>query len=251
MRSRGFVLRNFGQCTSECGLAGPWQRCPVHYATFIASVLAAVHAGAIPVFCDVEPDTGLMDAASAQAVITERTAAIIPVHLYGQACNKDAIAALSRRHGLFVLEDAAQAHGASWRGERVGGLGDAAAFSFYPSKNLGALGEGGAVCTGDPELAESVSELRNIGRRRDGEHVRSGYNERQRHRHRQDQARSVVDGQQAPQEPVPSPVPASHQRPRQRRLGLGTARLAPGIERCHLGFLDQGGDVRHRQGSAS
>ena len=146
--------------------------------TFIASALAAVHAGATPVFCDVEPDTGLIDVASAQAVVSERTAAIIPVHLYGQACDMEAIAALARRHGLFVLEDAAQAHGASWRGERVGGLGDAAAFSFYPSKNLGALGEGGAVCTRDEELAGKVSELRNVGQRRAGEHVRLGYNER-------------------------------------------------------------------------
>jgi dTDP-3-amino-3,4,6-trideoxy-alpha-D-glucose transaminase len=146
--------------------------------TFIASALAAVHAGATPVFCDVEPDTGLMDAASAQAVVSEHTAAVIPVHLYGQACDMEAIAALAARHGLFVLEDAAQAHGASWRGERVGGLGDAAAFSFYPSKNLGALGEGGAVCTRDGDLAGKVSELRNVGQRRAGEHVRLGYNER-------------------------------------------------------------------------
>jgi dTDP-4-amino-4,6-dideoxygalactose transaminase len=136
--------------------------------TFIASALAAAHAGAIPVFCDVEPGTGLIDAASAQAVVTERTAAIIPVHLYGQACDMEAIAALARRRGLFVLEDAAQAHGASWRGQRVGGLGDAAAFSFYPSKNLGALGEGGAVCTRDRELAVKVSALRNVGRARGG-----------------------------------------------------------------------------------
>jgi dTDP-3-amino-3,4,6-trideoxy-alpha-D-glucose transaminase len=146
--------------------------------TFIASALAVMHAGATPVFCDVESDTGLIDSVSAQAVVTERTAAIMPVHLYGQACDMQAITALACRHGLFVLEDAAQAHGASWRGERVGGLGNAAAFSFYPSKNLGALGEGGAVCTRDGGLAGCVAELRNIGQRGAGEHVRLGYNER-------------------------------------------------------------------------
>lgn len=146
--------------------------------TFIASALGAVHAGATPVFCEVDLDTGLIDPVSAEAVITERTAAIVPVHLYGQACDMDAILTLARRHGLFVLEDAAQAHGATWRGQRVGGLGDAAAFSFYPSKNLGALGEGGAVCTRDAELASKVTQLRNIGKQANGEHIRVGYNER-------------------------------------------------------------------------
>jgi dTDP-4-amino-4,6-dideoxygalactose transaminase len=146
--------------------------------TFIASALAPLHAGATPVFCDVEAGTGLLDSASAHAAVTERTAAIIPVHLYGQACDMDAIAALARRHGLFVLEDAAHAHGATWRGKRVGGLGDAAAFSFYPSKNLGALGEGGAVCTRDGALAERVARLRDVGREARGEHVDVGYNER-------------------------------------------------------------------------
>jgi dTDP-4-amino-4,6-dideoxygalactose transaminase len=149
---------------------------PAH--TFIASALAVVHAGATPVFCDVEPDTGLLDAASAATVVSERTAAIIAVHLYGQACDMDAIQALADNHGLFVLEDAAQAHGASWRGRRVGGLGNAAAFSFYPSKNLGALGEGGAVCTEDANLAHMVATLRNVGRDGGGEYVELGYNER-------------------------------------------------------------------------
>jgi dTDP-4-amino-4,6-dideoxygalactose transaminase len=149
---------------------------PAH--TFIASALAVVHAGGTPVFCDVEPDTGLLDAVSAEAVVTERTAAIMAVHLYGQACDMDAVGVLARSCGLFVLEDAAQAHGATWRGERVGGLGDAAAFSFYPSKNLGALGEGGAVCTNDEELARKVAALRDVGRHRGGEHVELGYNER-------------------------------------------------------------------------
>jgi len=157
---------------------GPGDEVIVPGHTFIATALAVVHAGATPVFCDVEPDTALIDAASAEAVLTERTAAIIPVHLYGQAADMDAIAALGRRHALFVLEDAAQAHGATWRGQRVGGLGDAAAFSFYPSKNLGALGEGGAVCTDDTDLAQKVSRLRNVGQQSAGEHVALGFNER-------------------------------------------------------------------------
>jgi dTDP-4-amino-4,6-dideoxygalactose transaminase len=149
---------------------------PAH--TFIASALAVVHAGATPVFCDVEPDTGLIDAESAAAAISKRTAAIIAVHLYGQACDMDAVQALASAHGLFVLEDAAQAHGASWRARRVGGLGNAAAFSFYPSKNLGALGEGGAVCTDDARLAQMVASLRNVGRDGGVEYVELGYNER-------------------------------------------------------------------------
>ncbi len=149
---------------------------PAH--TFIASALAVVHAGATPVFCDVEADTALIDPASAEAVVTERTAAIIPVHLYGQAADMDAIVTLAGRHGLFVLEDAAQAHGATWRGQRVGALGDAAAFSFYPSKNLGALGEGGAVTTRNAELAQKIAVLRNVGQRAPGEHVALGFNER-------------------------------------------------------------------------
>ena len=149
---------------------------PAH--TFIASALGVLHAGATPVFCDVQPDTGLIDAASAEAVVGPRTAAIVAVHLYGQACDMKAINAVGRRHGLFVLEDAAQAHGAECGGERVGSLGDAAAFSFYPSKNLGALGDGGAVCSGDAKFAERVRELRHLGQRGKGEHVLVGYNER-------------------------------------------------------------------------
>jgi dTDP-4-amino-4,6-dideoxygalactose transaminase len=146
--------------------------------TFIASVLAVVHAGATPVFCDVERGTGLIDAESAAASVGPRTGAIIAVHLYGQACNMGPITALAARHGLFVLEDAAQAHGATCDGARVGSLGNAAAFSFYPSKNLGALGDGGAVSTSDSALAARMRELRNLGQRAKGEHVVAGFNER-------------------------------------------------------------------------
>src|SRR5205807_394414 len=139
--------------------------------TFIASALAVLHAGATPVFCDVDQDTGLLDPEAAAAVIGERTAAIMAVHLYGQACEMGPINALAGRRGLFVLEDAAQAHGATCDGTRVGSLGDAAAFSFYPSKNLGALGDGGAVCTSDAKLAARVRELRDLGRRGKAKHL--------------------------------------------------------------------------------
>jgi dTDP-4-amino-4,6-dideoxygalactose transaminase len=149
---------------------------PAH--TFIASALAVLHAGATPVFCDVDEHTGLIDPHAAAAVIGARTAAIVAVHLYGQACEMDPILALAGRHSLFVLEDAAQAHGATTEGRRVGSLSDAAAFSFYPSKNLGALGDGGAVCTADAELAARVRQLRNLGQRGKGEHILVGYNER-------------------------------------------------------------------------
>jgi dTDP-4-amino-4,6-dideoxygalactose transaminase len=146
--------------------------------TFIASALAVVHAGATPVFCDVDPGTGLIDPRSAEAAVGPRTAAIVAVHLYGQVCDMPAVRALARRHGLFVLEDAAQAHGATFAGRRAGGWGDAAAFSFYPSKNLGALGDGGAICTDDAELAARARALRHLGQRRKGEHRLVGYNER-------------------------------------------------------------------------
>ncbi|MBV9818315.1 MAG: DegT/DnrJ/EryC1/StrS family aminotransferase [Solirubrobacterales bacterium] len=149
---------------------------PAH--TFIASALGILHAGATPVFCDVEAATGLIDPASAASVVTDRTAAVIPVHLYGQVCDMDAIGSLADRHDLLILEDAAQAHGATWRGSRAGSLGAVAAFSFYPSKNLGALGDGGAICTRDPELAARARQLRHLGQRGKGEHVLAGFNER-------------------------------------------------------------------------
>lgn len=149
---------------------------PAH--TFIASALGAVHAGATPVLCDVDEATGLIDPAAARAAVTSRTAAIVAVHLYGQACDMDTINEIAKPRGLFVLEDVAQAHGALYKGRRVGSLGDAGAFSFYPSKNLGALGDGGAICTDDEMLAGRIRRLRNLGQRRKGEHVELGFNER-------------------------------------------------------------------------
>jgi dTDP-4-amino-4,6-dideoxygalactose transaminase len=149
---------------------------PAH--TFIASALGVLHAGATPVFCDVDPGTGLIDAAAAEAAIGPRTAAILAVHLYGQVCDMDALQAVADRHGLALFEDAAQAHGATYRGARAGSLGRAAAFSFYPSKNLGALGDGGAVVTGDAELADRVRRLRHLGQLGKGDHDLPGFNER-------------------------------------------------------------------------
>jgi dTDP-3-amino-3,4,6-trideoxy-alpha-D-glucose transaminase len=157
---------------------GPGDEVIVPAHTFIASALAVAHVGAIPVLCDVEDGTGLIDADAARAAIGPRTAAIIAVHLYGQTCNMAALEAVAKSHGLLLLEDAAQAHGAGYCGHRAGSLGAAAAFSFYPTKNLGALGDGGAVCTDDEVLAARIRRLRNLGRRSNGEHVELGYNER-------------------------------------------------------------------------
>ena len=164
------ILRGYG--------IGPRDEVIVPAHTFIASALAVAHVGATPVLCDVEEDTGLIDPAAARAAIGPRTVAIIAVQLYGQTCDMDALNRLARRHGLLVIEDAAQAHGARYRERPAGSLGAAAAFSFYPSKNLGALGDGGAVCTGDDVLAGRLRRLRNLGQRNKGEHVELGYNAR-------------------------------------------------------------------------
>ena len=157
---------------------GPGDEVVVPAHTFIASALAVAHAGAAPVFCDVDGGTGLIDPDAAAAAVTARTAAIVAVHLYGQCCDMDRLGELARGRGLFLLEDAAQAHGATWNGRRAGSLGDAAAFSFYPSKNLGALGDGGAVTTADAELAGRVRALRDLGQVGKGNHELTGYNER-------------------------------------------------------------------------
>jgi dTDP-3-amino-3,4,6-trideoxy-alpha-D-glucose transaminase len=170
--------------TAALGLAlraagiGPGDEVIVPAHTFIASALAVAHVGATPVLCDVDPGTGLIDPQAAHALVGPRTAGIVAVHLYGQACDVDAIREFADPAGLFVLEDAAQAHGATLRGRRVGSLGSAAAFSFYPSKNLGALGDGGAVCTDNAKLAERIRQLRHVGQRGKGDHVVLGVNER-------------------------------------------------------------------------
>lgn len=157
---------------------GPGDEVIVPAMTFIASALAVIHAGATPFLCDVKEGDGLIDLDSARAVVSERTAAIMPVHLYGQLCDMEEVGEFAARHGLAVIEDAAQAHGAGSAGRRAGSFGLAGAFSFYPSKNLGALGDGGAICTGDPQLAERARSLRDLGRGSDGVHRERGFNER-------------------------------------------------------------------------
>ncbi|MBL8536041.1 MAG: DegT/DnrJ/EryC1/StrS family aminotransferase [Hyphomonadaceae bacterium] len=146
--------------------------------TFVASVAAIWYTGAKPVFVDIDPATYLIDPAKIEAAITPRTKAILPVHLYGQACDMDAIMSIAKKHGLVVIEDACQAHGAEWNGKRVGGIGDMAAFSFYPGKNLGAYGEGGATTTNDAEYARKIRMLRDWGAEKKYMHVLKGYNMR-------------------------------------------------------------------------
>jgi dTDP-4-amino-4,6-dideoxygalactose transaminase len=146
--------------------------------TFIATAEAVSAIGAKPVFVDVCHDTLLMDPEMVEKAITSRTRVILPVHLYGQAVNMDPIVSIARRHELAVVEDAAQAHGARYRGRRVGNLGDAAAFSFYPGKNLGAYGDAGAVVTNRPEIAAWISKARNHGRASKYAHEFIGRNSR-------------------------------------------------------------------------
>jgi dTDP-4-amino-4,6-dideoxygalactose transaminase len=146
--------------------------------TFIASALAVIHAGARPVYVDVERGSGLLDPTAVEAAVGPATTAILAVHLYGQACAMDPLRELADRRGLLLLEDAAQAHGATYRGIRAGNLGRAAAFSFYPSKSLGALGDGGAITTNDADLARRARALRDLGRGDSSIHTVAGYNER-------------------------------------------------------------------------
>lgn len=144
---------------------GPGDEVIVPAYTWIATWLAVTRTGARPVGVDVEEATYNIDPRRIEAAITDRTAALVPVHLRGEPADMDAIAAIAAAADLLVVEDAAQAHGARHRGRPVGGIGDAGAFSFYPTKNLGCLGDGGAVTTDDDELAERVRLLRNYGMR--------------------------------------------------------------------------------------
>jgi dTDP-4-amino-4,6-dideoxygalactose transaminase len=138
--------------------------------TFIATAAAVVRAGAVPVFTDVSPDTLLLTPELLAAAITPRTRAVMVVHLYGNMPDMDGLLAVAARAGIQVIEDAAQAHGAEWRGSRAGSFGVAGCFSFYPGKNLGAFGDAGAVVTADPVLAERVRALANHGRSRGSAH---------------------------------------------------------------------------------
>jgi dTDP-4-amino-4,6-dideoxygalactose transaminase len=157
---------------------GPDDEVIVPANTYIATWLAVTHAGATPI--PVEPDehTYNIDPEKIEQAITTRTKAILVVHLYGQPADMDQINALAQKHGLKVIEDCAQAHGARYKGRRAGSLGDAAGFSFYPGKNLGAIGDGGAVTTNDPELADRIRVLRNYGSRSKYHNEVVGYNSR-------------------------------------------------------------------------
>jgi len=157
---------------------GPGDEVIVPANTYIATWLAVSYTGARPV--PVEPDinTYNIDPALFELAITAKTRAIIAVHLYGQPADMDTINNVAKKHGVKVIEDAAQAHGAQYKGRKTGSLGDAAGFSFYPSKNLGALGDGGAVVTSDPELADRIHVLRNYGSRKKYENEVIGFNSR-------------------------------------------------------------------------
>jgi dTDP-4-amino-4,6-dideoxygalactose transaminase len=146
--------------------------------TFIATWLAVTRTGAKPVAVEPDPQTYNIDPAAIEAAITPRTAAIIPVHLYGQPADMDAINRVAERYKLVVIEDAAQSQGARYKDRRVGSLGHAAATSFYPGKNLGAMGDGGGVLTNDTAIANKVRELRNYGSKVKYRHDKLGYNSR-------------------------------------------------------------------------
>lgn len=146
--------------------------------TFTATAEAISSIGARPVFVDIKPDTMLMDPDLIESAITPRTRAIIPVHIYGQPCEMDRIMEIARRHGLKVIEDAAQAHGARWRGRRVGSIGDVACFSFFPGKNLGAYGDAGGVVSRDEDLIRRIRMLANHGRMDKYVHQIEGVNSR-------------------------------------------------------------------------
>ena len=157
---------------------GPGDEVIVPSNTYIATWLAVSQCGATPVPVEPEARTFNIDPALIEAAITPRTKVILPVHLYGQPADMDPILAIARKHGLRVLEDGAQAHGARYKGQRLGAHGDAVAWSFYPGKNLGAMGDGGAVTTNDPQIADRLRVLRNYGSRVKYVNEVQGYNSR-------------------------------------------------------------------------
>lgn len=146
--------------------------------TWVSTVFAISTVGAKPVFADIEPDTHLIDPESIRSVITPKTKAILPVHLYGQACDMTAIMQIAEEKNLKVIEDACQAHLSEWKGQKVGSFGDAAAFSFYPGKNLGAYGDAGCVTTNDPQIADRIRLLQNMGQKTKHHHECIGLNMR-------------------------------------------------------------------------
>lgn len=146
--------------------------------TAVPTVAAIDFARAKPVFVDIDPETYGMDVSQLESKITKKTKAIIPVHLFGHPVNMDPLLKIAKKHNLKVIEDACQAHGALYKGKKVGSFGDAACFSFYPTKNLGAYGDGGMVVTNDSEIAEKVKLLRNYGQKKRYEHFLRGFNSR-------------------------------------------------------------------------
>lgn len=162
----------------ELGLMKEGDEVIVPSNTYIASILAVSKAGFKPVLVEPNINTYLIDENLIEQKITSKSKAILPVHLYGRLCNMEATNSIAKKHNLKVIEDCAQSHGASLNGIRCGNLGDAAGFSFYPGKNLGALGDGGAVTTNDDALAEAISALRNYGSLKKYENIYQGFNSR-------------------------------------------------------------------------
>jgi dTDP-4-amino-4,6-dideoxygalactose transaminase len=157
---------------------GPGDEVIVPSNTYIATALAVTYTGATPVFVEPDIKTFNIDPARIEEKITDKTKAIMPVHLYGQACDMDPILAIAKKYNLYIVEDCAQAHGATYKGKRIGGFGTAAGFSFYPGKNLGALGDAGAVTTDDKELADKIRALGNYGSDYKYHHIYKGNNSR-------------------------------------------------------------------------
>ncbi|KAF0132909.1 MAG: pyridoxal phosphate-dependent protein [Candidatus Saganbacteria bacterium] len=146
--------------------------------TAVPTVCAIDLLGAKPVFVDIDPDSYCIDVSKIESKISKNTKAIIPVHLFGNACEMDSILGIAKKHNLFVIEDACQAHGALYKGKKVGALADAGCFSFYPTKNLGCYGDGGMAVTNNKEIAEKIKQLRNYGQKNRYEHSIRGTNSR-------------------------------------------------------------------------
>lgn len=161
----------------SCGI-GPGDEVIVPAYTYIASAFAVSYTGAVPVFVDIDEETFNIDTTKIKEKISKKTKAIMPVHLYGQSADMEEILRISGRHGLKIIEDAAQAHGAEYKGKKVGGFGQVGAFSFYPTKNLGAFGDGGMVVTNHSKIFAGLQKLRDYGRKSRYEHVSLGYNSR-------------------------------------------------------------------------
>ncbi len=157
---------------------GPSDEVIIPVNTFIATALPIVNLGAKPVFVDVDKNTYNIDVDKIEEKITKKTKAIIPVHLYGQIANMKKIMSIARKHKLYVIEDACQAHGSEYKGKRAGSFGDIGCFSFYPGKNLGAYGDAGAITTNNKNLSEKIKILRNVGQKEKYHHIELGHNSR-------------------------------------------------------------------------